>query len=470
MKRLAYLCLVVCVASSDAEVVYAQGAPVASPETEQPGQAAERALEQLERSSGANLQERLGGFRRVTYAEVLSDPDNLDLNYRWVLTQIQDGNLKGAAATLERMLLVRPKMVRMRMLYAVVLLKMGDFEHAQRELELLEPLPMNARSRAQLKGYQDQIRRNRKVYRSVLTLNVGAQTDSNRNSGPDSNQALVGNIRQSVGAASKKTADQGFSSILNLQVERDLGSQEDLKAVAGLTYFHAQQEDLENLDLQVAKFDLGFRLRRSGWELQPQLVADAIDLSREVYQRSFGAQLLGKLPLSNKLDLSMNLRSVYEDYDSTPDATTARDRSGYRTDFKLDLGFRPRLDQRLTFKAGVSRKSAQKTYFSLLGWQAGLNHLWVLPTGQFLISSVNLKREKYHRNQNSIGESRRRDFQTTAGLTLGIPLNSLWSQARMLRGMSLTLNTEVVHSRSNLPNNEYKNLKFGVSLTKRFEL
>ena len=44
-------------------------------------------------------------FAPVTYGlEVLAHPDDPDINYRWARTQIANGDLKGASATLERML------------------------------------------------------------------------------------------------------------------------------------------------------------------------------------------------------------------------------------------------------------------------------------------------------------------------------------------------------------------------------
>jgi hypothetical protein len=58
--------------------------------------------------------------RKVTYEEVLKDPDNVELNLGFARTQIRSGNLNGAAATLERVLLVQPRNLSVRILYAVL--------------------------------------------------------------------------------------------------------------------------------------------------------------------------------------------------------------------------------------------------------------------------------------------------------------------------------------------------------------
>lgn len=52
---------------------------------------------------------------------VLKDPGTLDLACRYAQTQIRKGDLLGASPTLERILLVRPDLPRVRVLYAVVL-------------------------------------------------------------------------------------------------------------------------------------------------------------------------------------------------------------------------------------------------------------------------------------------------------------------------------------------------------------
>ena len=67
--------------------------------------------------------EELGGGPPVTYQQVLADPDNIDLNIRYALTQIRDGNVRGAGATLERILLIRPDLASVRVLFAIVLFR-----------------------------------------------------------------------------------------------------------------------------------------------------------------------------------------------------------------------------------------------------------------------------------------------------------------------------------------------------------
>ena len=70
----------------------------------------------------------------VTFEQVLADPDNIDLNFRYAETQIRKGDVRGASATLERILLIEPDLPRVRLLYAIVQFRLENLAEAEREL------------------------------------------------------------------------------------------------------------------------------------------------------------------------------------------------------------------------------------------------------------------------------------------------------------------------------------------------
>jgi hypothetical protein len=54
--------------------------------------------------------------RKVTYADILANPDDIELNLAYAQNQIADGNVLGASATFERILLLKPDHARARLL------------------------------------------------------------------------------------------------------------------------------------------------------------------------------------------------------------------------------------------------------------------------------------------------------------------------------------------------------------------
>src|SRR5437868_2059647 len=87
-----------------------------------PARDAPRQTDQLESTTrDAESQRLLRPDRDVSYEDVLAHPDDIDLNFAFAQGQIQRAELRGAAATLERLLLINADLPRVRLLYAIVL-------------------------------------------------------------------------------------------------------------------------------------------------------------------------------------------------------------------------------------------------------------------------------------------------------------------------------------------------------------
>ena len=76
----------------------------------------------------------------VTYEQVLADPDNVELNFRYARAQVARGDLRGASATLERILMTDPSLAQARLFHAIVLLRLDSLQDASRELTLIRGL------------------------------------------------------------------------------------------------------------------------------------------------------------------------------------------------------------------------------------------------------------------------------------------------------------------------------------------
>jgi hypothetical protein len=458
--RLAIFAVLLC-----ADVVLAQGDTIVQPDRE-----AERARVSASAADEAALFVPLGD-ERVSYAEVLARPDDVELSFRYALGQVAEGRLPAAAATLERIMLLRPDFMNVRMLYAVVLYRLGNLAEAEQELLRVSAAPGTSSQQVQIDAYLERIRRERKRSKLSLALNGGIQHDSNRNSGPESNQSLFGGTRLDLAGDARKSGDSGWFSLADLRLERDLGTQEDRQLIAGASYFHSQQEDFSSFDVQALHFELGLRSRRGEGQLHPKLIADVVDLSREKYLRSTGFELTAQRRLTSRIELEGRGRVVHEDFDGIPETATASDRSGYRSDVGAALGIALGASQRLEFLTGITRKSAKESHQAYLGWEVGMSHLWLLPGSSFALSQLSAARDAYHDDQDLISRSRRRDFRSRVRLTLGTPLAS-WIGAdhlSALRGLVVSVNGEVLIADSNLPNYDFRNRRIGVSVSQRFD-
>lgn len=120
----------------------------------------------------------------VSYADVLKDPDNVDLNFRYAKSQIAQGNVLGAAATLERILLVSPDLPQIRLTYAIVLYRLDSIDEAEVEFKKLQKLKMADSQRAEKDRFLLAIKKRRQKTKYKVTAGFGLKRDSNVNAGP----------------------------------------------------------------------------------------------------------------------------------------------------------------------------------------------------------------------------------------------------------------------------------------------
>ncbi|WP_371398065.1 hypothetical protein [Fretibacter rubidus] len=73
----------------------------------------------------------------ISFEQVYAAPDDAALNLAYATQQMEAGDLLDAASTLERLLLSKPNLDSVRLLYAKVLVMLDDKKAAKRELDIL---------------------------------------------------------------------------------------------------------------------------------------------------------------------------------------------------------------------------------------------------------------------------------------------------------------------------------------------
>ncbi|MGQ0676382.1 MAG: tetratricopeptide repeat protein, partial [Rhodospirillales bacterium] len=229
--------------------------------TTEPAEIREQA-EQQERAraaaAAAAVQRReQEGVRTVTFAEVLKDPDNVELNFDYARTLVAQGDLKGASATLERMLLNNPELAQVRLFYAIVLYRLDSLDEAERELKSIIGLPMPDSLRKEIQAYLDRISFRKKLTRYSASLSFGFSYDSNRNAAPRSGGVLFLDIPLEVPDNQREHSDKSFLTIGSMRVRHDLGFQEKHEVFGGFSFFRQDDLHLNDQNTQNYAFDAG---------------------------------------------------------------------------------------------------------------------------------------------------------------------------------------------------------------------
>jgi hypothetical protein len=218
-------------------------------------------LRQIEeqRKASAAARQQLPAAENITFADVLKDPDNVDLNFRFAKAQVSRGDVKGAVGTLERILLVTPDLAPVRLFYAILLYRLDSLDEAEREFLSLSKAKVPSAMRAQIERFLSDIVLRRKTTRYKVQLTVGGHFDSNRNSAPKTNQVEVGGVLFNLVGDSQKRNDFGVVGVVTGELVQDLGMQAPHELHVSATYFHDDQFAVDSHDTQVGSFSVGPR-------------------------------------------------------------------------------------------------------------------------------------------------------------------------------------------------------------------
>lgn len=455
-------------------LIAALAAPALSQDPQDPEKEAQRPARERQRQSESDkAAEEAGklalpdGEAEVTYEQVLARPDDIQLNYRYARAQVRRGEVKGAAATLERILLVNPNLVRVRLFYALVLYRLDNLAEAKTQLELvLKSNPPDA-LRAEAERYKKDVEKKSKKTQLSGRVSVGFQYDTNRNAAPEAGQRLFLDNPVNLTGTGQRRDDTSLLFMVNAEGRRDLGYQAGHDAFVTLSYYRAEQTLVKTLNLAAYSVQAGATYKRGKSSLVPSFLFDHVTLAQSTYLRNRGAGLRAERKLDRATTLSLDLRAVYQDYVRTLQVPTADERDGSQWDATLSVGRILAPKHRVTAGLGYSLKNASREYNAYQRTTISGGHTWLLGKGAFLLTNASVNWDRYEQPDTAISRRFRRDTTFRVSGTLGAPLTLAHPKLKDFVG---TLTYEHYHALSSLVNYEYMNNKISALLTYKWEL
>lgn len=420
----------------------------------------------------AEKKKALEGFAEVSFEDILKDPDNPQLNYRYAIQQVKDNDLLGAVGTLERILSTRPDLHEVRLFYAVVLFRLDNTIEAQRELDALKDAPLSDELRKEWKSYNDQIKLRKKKTRFALTQALGYAFDSNRNAAPSSKKVLFANLLLDNTVDSRRRSDTSFLNITTLDVNHDLGFQAGHELMGSFTYYLQNQNKLDSLDLGSYQYEMGPVYKSRFFDFTPSFSASHVFLSDENYLRTQAGNFLLTRTFFQRLDSFFRYKIERLDYMRIKENNTADQRSGYQSTLVTGLGYMLRPDMKIGGALNYSYKNAKADYEGYDHFGFLLSHSWLLGKGQFLINAIDTSFDRYDEQDAAIATMFRKDANFRYRVTYGAPL-TFFLIGKILpkpfKGVIASFSYEYFRSLSNVTNYTYTNNKFQGLLTKKWE-
>jgi tetratricopeptide (TPR) repeat protein len=398
----------------------------------------------------------------VTFEQVSADPDNADLNFRYAQTQVRAGNLKGASATLERILLLNPDLTQVRLFYGVVLFRLDNLVEADREVSAVLAQNPADDVRKEAEKYLVQIRQRQKRTQISGRLGVGWEYDDNRNAAPSSGLSEFLGLPVQLNPGSLRTADTSAIFMGNVEAHHDLGTAAGHEVFTTFNYYRAEQTQQKNLNLIAYSPALGGVYKTAWFDVIPQGVYDYVELAQTKFLTDRGADVRIAKTLSARADLYADVRDVRQVYSPTAVVPTATDRTGIQVDMTVGGDYSFAATNRFGYSGLYTVKHAQNNAFTFFRKGVGFSDTWLLGRGMFVLASEHINVDRYQQPDPATGAGQRLDTTFQTDLTFGAPLSLL---DRRLDDFVATFSFENYDAQSTVTNYSYTNNKISALLT-----
>lgn len=421
--------------------------------------------------AAASEVERIEARRKALFQLMLDDPANLDAAFEYAALSSQVGDLEGAIATLERMLIFAPGLPRLQLELGVLYFRLGAYGTAGTYFDAAVSggdVPREVREK--VSEYQAAIASRSETSSFSGSLGMGVRYQTNANSGPSSAIVNLNGLDFLLSDDARKSGDaNGFFSADVADVF-DLPAQGvefkvNLRTYAE-GYLHRQELNLAYAEMAAGpSFDLN-RFGLAGYSLDLYGIAAGGILAGDPLTSSLGAGLfLGGRPTT---DWFHGVRAEYRHerfYDSAAHARMS-EKSGDRLQGQYVSSLR--LSDRLTLDmaATVDRFEAEtdRNSYWQYGGLLGLTIQYASPVESIsspwsLALTSQLSRRNYDAPDPMISSTAQHVTKWTLGLTQTIPLSGDWA-AQFQAGYQKAW--------SNYDTGAYDNATFGISFRKVF--
>ncbi|GJL91839.1 surface lipoprotein assembly modifier [Hyphococcus sp.] len=425
---------------------------------------ADRAFLEQQRRDAQQGELRAGA---IPFEQILAAPENIQLNIAYARQQIIAGDLKEGVATLERVLLIDPTRHDVRVLYGLVLYRLGLFDRARYELELaLDSGELPPALAAEAETYLGRIKYEQRLTRASLTLTTGVDYDNNRSQSPSSGQLL---FLDTPLPAPGKIDDFAYIFSAQGRLLRDLGTQAGHTLHADASFYHSDKTKVDNLDLNAAALALGGTWYSGAWSISPRIRGGMYWLDGEDYLRSLGGEVEIAYRWNPKVTSYALVRGEDEDFRDTTNFGVASQRSGRRISARSGVAWRLSPTQTVTVEGLYSDKNAAVGYESYQRYGANVQHSWLLGRGAFSLIGFWAENSQYDMVDAFISPTILRDDWLYRGrVTIGAPISFFApGLPEAIKDINLIAQYEYETVDSNILNFDYKAHKAAFLVSKR---
>jgi tetratricopeptide (TPR) repeat protein len=408
----------------------------------------------------------------AAFKAMMGDPGNLQKSFTFAELAIKVGDLEGAVAALERMLIIAPNLPRVRLELGVLYYRLGSFETARRyigEVLNLPDVPPEVKARAQT--FLAEIDRQIRPHKFSGTVLFGFRYQSNANAAPTGGNVRFGGFEAQLDRQFTAKRDWNSFVVANLQHLWDLGTQAGDALDTQATVYFARQFERREVNLFYGGITTGPRLMLWPAEVKQLSVRPYVGLDYVIlgqvteYLAPGGGVTLEKKWADATVSLTGEAR--YRDYHNSAKRPVNDFRTGWEKFGRLAADWRPVPWLTLGATAGAGHFAAKQQFESYTEWllgagvQVNLGRPSWAPDDPFALAlSASRVWADYRRPDPAIDPSvTRRDREWRLAVTAQLPI---------AERLALIVQGARNSRASSLPNFEYTNYIAMVGLSWRF--
>lgn len=409
----------------------------------------------------------------AAFQEVLKDPGNLEKNLAYATALVKSGDIEGAVAVLERLVLLYPERAELHLTLGKLYQRLNSDAAAAQAFDAAIAAPV---TNPQVKAEAEELRTDalKRTAASQISgsLFAGMQYQTNATAGPDAHRVWADGFR--VGRPRGGGPDDDITGVLgfNLNHKYDFGMQDGMALESHLSGFGQFYDENARLDTGriSGQVGLGFApmpSTSSAFRVQPRINFEAVTTDGEFLEAGGGPGIGVSYSASDTLGLAFDYDAIYRHYGHIDALGATEDYSGFEQNGTVTVTWLARPGTTLIATLGGRGADTTRDHLDYAGVQSSVgvyqsygSPIGALPQDWLVGLSAGYEHRWYDSPDDSVNPRRSRQdgiWQFDLGNT--IPLSSSWS---------VTQQVEYLRDNSNLRNFSYDNFTVALSARWRF--
>ena len=410
----------------------------------------------------------LSSEKNITYMQILQKPNDLDLNLKYAQQQGKMGNFKQTISTLERLTMIYPDNIEIKLYLLSVLVQVDSPEKANTIIEEMKlRRDLDPEDLETLVEIEEELKdREPSLWTITADLSFGALYTDNVNS--VSKTRLQSESDSVVGFNSAKY-DRTLSGGLGLSATRPIGEESSL--LLNVSHSSSEQHAETDDDFQSYGFTLGFDTTLGNQSLSPYLMLSKSDYQTDAdsFSKMYGIGGFFSVGERNSFSYGYSYATSKGNHNSEDDTAMQTNSVAHGFTFGHDLIITEIISS--SFSLGYSdtdaRVDAGNDYET---YDVGLGLNFAFPWAYIAVSN-SYGFNDYKKEDSSVDSTKlRSDYTNTFDIMLTKAIGDIFPAIDPNRSLFINMSYEKLMSEGNILNYDYITDSFSLSFSKSTRL